>query len=156
MEREERKQPMASVEVEIGTRDLLIRTLQEMGCPVTIDKNQNIEFAYQGQHFIAQATNEYHTITVHYPWWGQCSLYDVEQFSLLKNVINEANMRCRVATFHTISDEGDVVGVHSRREFVFIPQIPRITDYTHAMLNEFFHARHFVDGELERLKNANK
>ena len=86
MEKEQRV--TESMKADIGTRELLIRTLQEMGCPVKIDDHQNIEFAYQGQQFIALAANELLCIDIIYPWWHSCSLFDVEYLGQLKKAIN--------------------------------------------------------------------
>ena len=151
---EERKgQLTESVSVEIGTRDLLVRTLQEMGCPMTFDKDKGIYFTFQGQHFVAVAEDNLLCIDVYYPWWEDCSLYDVEQLAQLKRAINEANKVTRVITYFSVREEDDVVGVHSKKNLLFIPQIPNLTDYLQAMLENFFQTRHFMEGELERLKN---
>lgn len=148
MEKEQRV--AESMKADIGTRELLTSSLQALGCPVTTDGNGNITFKFQGQSFVAQASNELLCITVHYPWWLQCSLFDVERFAQIKKAINEANCRTNVSTFYVVSDEGDVVGVHSRKNFVFVPQIPNITDYLKAMLEDFFQTHHFVLQELEQ------
>ena len=141
------------IQVEIGTRDLLIRTLQEMGCPVKIDDHQNIEFAYQGQQFIALAANELLCIDIIYPWWHSCSLFDVEYLGQLKKAINEVNSNGRVCTYTLISNEQDTVGVHSRKNLLFIPQIPNLTDYLQAMLADFFRTRHHLEAEMEKTKS---
>ncbi len=141
------------IHVEIGTRDLLIRTLQEMGCPVKIDNLQNIEFSYQGQQFIALAANELLCIDIIYPWWHSCSLFNVEYLGQLKKAINEVNSNGRVCTYTLISNEQDTVGVHSRKNLLFIPQIPNLTDYLQAMLADFFRTRHHLEAEMEKTKS---
>ena len=141
------------IQVEIGTRDLLIRTLQEMGCPVKIGDHQNIEFAYQGQQFIALAANELLCIDIIYPWWHSCSLFDVEYLGQLKKAINEVNSNGRVCTYSLVSNEQDTVGVHSRKNLLFIPQIPNLTDYLQAMLADFFRTRHHLEAEMEKTKS---
>lgn len=141
------------IQVEIGTRDLLIRTLQEMGCPVKIDDHQNIEFAYQGQQFIALAANELLCIDIIYPWWHSCSLFNVEYLGQLKKAINEVNSNGRVCTYSLVSNEQDTVGVHSRKNLLFIPQIPNLTDYLQAMLSDFFRTRHHLEAEMDKTKS---
>ncbi len=143
-----------NVHVQIGTRDLLVRTLQNMGCPITYDENNNICFTFQGQHFVALAQDNLLCIDIHYPWWEQCSLFDVEQFAWLKKTINEVNGRAQVTTFFSVNNEGDTVGVHSKKNLLLIPQIPDIEGYLQAMLEDFFRARHFVEGELSRKNNS--
>ena len=139
-----------SISMDIGTRDLLIRALQELGCPVRENEQGNLNFQFQGQHFVAVASNDRLCITVHYPWWLNCSLYDVERLAKIKKAINEANFHTRVSTFYTVADEGDIVGVHSQKSILLIPQIPDITGYLKAMLEDFFQAHHFTLQELER------
>lgn len=141
---------LGSISMDIGTRDLLVRALQELGCPVRENEQGDLNFQFQGQHFLAVASNDRLCITVHYPWWLQCSLFDVERLARIKKAINEANLRTRVASFYTVAEEGDMVGVHSQKNFLLIPQIPDITGYLKAMLEDFFQTHHFTLQELER------
>ena len=153
MEKSENEQAVSgSISMDIGTRDLLIRVLQELGCPVHENEQEDLIFQFQGQHFVAVASNDRLCIIVHYPWWLQCSLFDVERLAKIKKAINEANFCTRVASCYTVADEGDVVGVHSQKNFLFIPQIPDIAGYLKAMLEDFFQAHHFVLQELDRVQ----
>lgn len=147
------KRASEGIEVEIGTRDLLLRTLQELGCPVNYDEYQNIHFAYQGQQFIALAANELLCIDIIYPWWYSCSLFDVEHLGQLKKAINVVNSNGRVSTYTLISNEQDTVGVHSRRNLLFIPQIPNLPDYLQAIMADFYRTRHQLESEMERQGN---
>ena len=138
------------VRAQKGTRDLLVNTLQNMGCPITYDEKNNICFTFQGQHFVAFAQDNLLCIDIHYPWWKQCSLFDVEQLARLKRIINEVNGRAQVTTFFSVNNEGETVGVHSKKNLLLIPQIPNIEGYLQAMLEDFFRARHYVEGELSK------
>ena len=117
------------VQVEMGTRDLFMRVLMEIGCQYSVNENQEILFAYQGENFIARATNESPFMVIIDPWWYVCELHDVEQFARVKNAINETNARTNVVTYYHVDEDSSNVGVHSDRFFLFIPQIPLLSDY---------------------------
>lgn len=49
----------AAIDEEDGKpRNLLIRTLQDMGCQCRMDDSDRIEFKYQGETFVADARND--------------------------------------------------------------------------------------------------
>lgn len=143
------------ISVEIGTRDLLMRTLMEMGCQYKIDEDQNIFFRYQGENFFANVSDDCSFINIWDCWWLQCELHDVERLSQIKYAINESNYRTNTMTFYNVDDEETCIWVHSKKNILFIPQIPDIEGYFRAMLDEFFSVHRFVFLEVEKQQNSN-
>ena len=146
-EKEERQKP--------NTRDFLLEMLTKMGCKYEIgEENGRIEFKWQGGFFIADATNDSPFITVWYLQWDEYELYDIDQLSRVKRVINDTNINYDVMVFYSINKEGNNFYVHSKSHFLFIRQIPDAESYLMAMLANFFMVRRSVEVELDKLTNA--
>ena len=140
-------------ETMIGTRDLFLETLTKIGCQYEIDpEDGDISFGYQGEHFVANATNEGWYVRVWDTFWGHVELYDVDEFTRLRRAINHANLNCATMTVYTINEEGKNVDVHSKSVFPFISQMPELDNYLRGELNDFFNAHRLVGNELARLR----
>lgn len=143
----------------MGTRDLFLETLTKIGCQYEFAEEEGdnrIFFAYQGEHFFVNATNEGWYIHIYDTHWGHIELYDIEEFSRLKKAINGSNLNNSVMTVYTIDEAGSSVDVHCKSTILFIPQIPRIEDYLRLELNEFFRAHQYVGNEMARLRESEK
>ena len=142
-----------------GTRDLFLETLTKIGCQYEFAEEEGddrIFFAYQGEHFFVNATNEGWYIHIYDTHWGHVELYDIEEFARLKKAINGSNLNNSVMTIYTIDEAGSSVDVHCKSTILFIPQIPRIEDYLRLELNEFFRAHQYVGNEMARLRESEK
>ena len=142
------------VQIELGARDLLMRVLMQMGCQYMVDENQKIQFVFQGERFLANATNDKPYIVIIDPWWLTCELQDVEHVVRIKNAINEANCVTSVNTYYHIHDETKQLAVHSDKSILFIPQIPEIENYLRAVLDMFFSSHRRMLLEVDRQKNS--
>ena len=140
-----------------GTRDLFLETLTKIGCQYEFAKDEGddrIFFAYQGEHFFVNASNEAWYIQIYDTHWGHVELYDIDEFSRLKKAINGSNLNNSVITIYTIDETGNNVDVHCKSTILFVPQIPRIEDYLRLELNEFFRAHQYVGNEMARLRES--
>ena len=158
---EERKQENndTTMETNKGTRDLFLETLTKIGCQYEFAEEEDddrIFFAYQGEHFFVNATNEGWYIHIYDTHWGHVELYDIEEFARLKKAINGSNLSNSVMTVYTIDEAGSSVDVHCKSTILFVPQIPRIEDYLRLELNEFFRAHQYVGNEMARLRESEK
>ena len=77
---------------------------------------------------------------------------DVEDIANLHKVINLANQHANVTVIHTVNREIEEIGVHSRRNILFISQIPEIDQYLISVLYDFFKVQRYVVTELEKCK----
>ena len=137
-----------------GTRDLLLETLTKIGCQYEIDPEEEyINFAYQGENFVASATNEGRFVRIWDTFWGHVELYDADEFSRLKKAVNNANLNCNTMTVYTINEEAKKVDVHCKSFFPLIPQIPDIENYLRGELNDFFNVHHYVSTEMAKLRD---
>ena len=136
-----------------GTRDLLLETLTQIGCQYEIDPDEGyISFGYQGENFVASATNEGWYVRVWDTYWGHVDLYDIDEFSRLRKAVNNANLNCSTMTVYTINEKEQKVDVHCKSVFPFMSQMPELENYLRGELNDFFNAHHFVGNEMAKLR----
>ena len=135
---------------------LVLCTLRKIGCsPETEEMGDltRVYFTYQGEKFAIECNDSCRFIVIYDTWWHQMSVYsDVEDIANLHKVINLANQHASVTVIHTVNQEVEEIGVHSRRNILFIPQIPEIDQYLVSVLNDFFKVQRFVVTELEKCK----
>lgn len=148
------EQSKKTMEETKGTRDLFLEVLTQMGCRYEIDEEDNqIRFKWQGGHFTADAQNDCAFIVVWYLYWDEYELYDIDTLSRVKRVINDANINYNINVVYSINEAGSTFHVHSKKHILLISQIPDIEEYLQSVLGQFYHVRHYVEAELEKLKN---
>ena len=136
-----------------GTRDLFMETLTKIGCQYEVNSEDNsISFGYQGENFVASASNEGWYVRIWDTFWGHVELYDVDGFSRLRKAINYANLNCATMTIYTIDEEGKTVDVHCKSTFPFMSQMPDLENYLRGELNDFFNAHRLVGNEMVKLR----
>ena len=138
----------------IGTRDLFLDTLTKIGCQYQFGEGDDnrIFFAYQGEHFFADTTNENSYVHLWDTHWGHVELYDIDEVSRLRKAINTSNLKTSVTTIFTIDEDGKNVDVHCKSVILFVPQIPDLEDYLRIELNEFFRAHQYIGNEMVKLR----
>ena len=134
-------------------RNLLMKTLEEIGCQYSVDKDDVICFKYQGEAFEVYANNDIPYIRVYdYAWTG--IKMDDPDADLLKQAVNEANCHCFITTLYTMSEETNNIVLHCCTMRLFTHHIPNRTDYLEAVLNAFFAAHRSVQEEFDKLCKA--
>ena len=135
----------------MGTKDLFLATLTKIGCQYELaeeEDDNSIYFAYQGENFVVDASNENNYIRIWDTHWGHVELYNVDELSRLKKAINNSNLNTGVTTVYTIDEVGHNVDVHCKSVVLFIEQIPDIEKYLRVELNEFFRAHQYLGNEM--------
>lgn len=135
---------------------LVLSTLRKIGCEPEMEERENVTyvyFTYQGERFTIECNDSCKFIVIYDTWWYELSIYsEVEEIADLHKVINLANQLASCTLLYTVNQEAEQIGVHSRRNILFIPQIPDIDHYLISVLNDFFKAQRFVMTELEKCK----
>lgn len=135
---------------------LVLCTLRKIGCePETEVRGDNtwVYFTYQGERFSIECNDSCQFIVLFDTWWYQMSVYsDVDEIADLHRTINVANQHASCSVVYTVNKEIEQIGVHSKRNTLFIPQIPYIDQYLVSVLNDFFKVQRFVMTELEKCK----
>ena len=87
-------QPEASADIQQEepphTKDLCIELLKQLNCEVFVSEEEEnrLDFKYQGEHFIIDATNESFFINIWDPGWYVVPLDDLEQMSNVRKAVN--------------------------------------------------------------------
>ncbi len=136
------------------TRDLFLETLTKMGCQYTVDEEDECRyyFAYQGENFAVDMSNDRMYVQLWDMFWASVELYDIDKFARLKKVINESNLRFATTTIYTVNEAGSTVDVHCKSVVYFAPSIPDIETYLRTELGDYFHVHQFINTEMAKLK----
>lgn len=115
------------------------------------DRENRYLFDFQGGHFYADVDNTVFS-DVYYAFIEELDLSDIEEVSLMRRAINEANYNGCPTIVYSTSEEEDKMYVHMVQSVLLIPQIPHIDEYLKSRLMVFFQLqRHFVS-ILDRLR----
>ncbi|MBQ6186403.1 MAG: hypothetical protein IJK49_00455 [Prevotella sp.] len=139
------------------TVNLVYEVLRKIGCEPAEEKQIGDEyyvyFNYQGETFLIIAKRDTKWINVYDLWWYSLSSYkDIEEFSILRKLINEENKNGSYIVFYTINNENEQIDVHTKKNVLFIPQIPDIDQYLISVLQYFFEKKRNIFNELEKHK----
>ena len=142
----------------IETKDLLLKTLTNIGCQYQIrEGNENrILFDYQGEHFFADTFIGKQYVQFCDPYWEHVELYDIDEVSRMRKAINKANHYTTVTTIYVIDEVGKNFDVHSKTMLPFMSTIPDLEDYLKIILSTFFEAHKVVQTEMHRLREQER
>lgn len=139
------------VEQSPATRMLVLETLGKMGCAFDDEDDGIIRFSYQGAGFAIEAVDDCLFINVDYPWWHVLPMDgDLEDFAYMQKAVNMANHHYACNVFYTFNKEENLIGVHCKKNILFVPQIPNLEGYLASVLDSFFKTQREVMTEIEK------
>ena len=141
----------ARMEETISTRQLALRTIENIGSKPEYTEEGRIHFEYQGIDFLMEAADDCMFVNLIWPWCHRFSKFDIDEFARVRQVINDINMWGTLSVFYGISDSDDVA-VHIKKHFLLVPQIPDVEDYLKVILNSFFGTARTLDLEIEKCR----
>ena len=141
----------ANMEETISTRQLALKTIEDIGSTPQYTEEGRIQFEYQGVIFLMEAANDCMFVNLIWPWCHSFSKFDIDELSRVRQVINDINMRGTASVFYCITDSDDVA-VHIKKHFLLVSQIPGIEDYLKLMLDSFFRTARTLDLEIEKFR----
>ena len=139
------------MEETISTRQLALRTIENIGSEPKYDEAGRIQFEYQGVVFVMEADNECLFVNLIWPWCHSFSKFDIDEFARVRQVVNEINLRDTLSVVYTISDSDDVA-LHIKKHFLLVPQIPEVEEYLRMILNSFFRVVRTLELEIEKCR----
>lgn len=141
----------------MDTRPLCEAILADMNCEVEPDEDieGRVAFVYQGETFHIDFSPNCLVITLWDFAWGAVSLDNLDEVSALRKIVNKVNIAQGVTAIYTIDTEGNRMMVHSKRDFMIVPEIPNVAAYMRAMLAGFFNLQRALRLELDELRKAN-
>lgn len=138
------------------TTGLVLTTLRKIGCEPQVEPQDNFNYVYftfQGEKYTIECSDDCFFINIYDTWWYSISIYsDVEEIANLHKVINQANLHVNCTLLYTINNEIEEIGVHSRKNMLFIKEISELDKYLMGVLNGFFKAQKLVLTELEKCR----
>lgn len=140
-----------NMEETISTRQLALKTIENIGSTPHYTEEGRIQFEYQGVVFLMEAANDCMFVNLIWPWCHSFSKFDIDEFSRVRQVINDINMRGTASVFYSITDSDDVA-VHIKKHFLLVSQIPGLEEYLKLMLDSFFRTARTLDVEIEKFR----
>jgi hypothetical protein len=141
----------ANMKETISTRQLALKTIENIGSTPQYTEEGRIQFEYQGVIFLMEAANDCMFVNLIWPWCHSFSKFDIDEFSRVRQVINDINMRGTASVFYSITDSDDVA-VHIKKHFLLVSQIPGLEEYLKLMLDSFFRTARTLDVEIEKFR----
>ena len=93
-----------NMEETISTRQLALRTIENIGSTSQYTEEGRIQFEYQGVIFLMEAVNDCMFVNLIWPWCHSFSKFDIDELSRVRQVINDINMRGTASVFYCITD----------------------------------------------------
>ena len=138
-----------AMEETISTRQLALKTIENIGSEPKYTEEGYIQFEYQGVIFLIEAVNDCAFVNLIWPWCHSFSKFDIDEFARVRKVVNDINARGVVSVFYGIIDS-DEVAIHIKKHFLLVQQIPNLEDYLKLMLDSFFRTARTLDTEIEK------
>ena len=139
------------------TKDLCIELLKQLNCEIFVSEEEEnrLDFKYQGEHFIIDATNESFFINIWDPKWYIVPLDDLEQMSNVRKAINTINNYSGTTIVYYIEEEGQKFILHSKRQCILPKDLPHVKEYLRALLDDFFAVQKWLSKEIETQNKEN-
>lgn len=132
------------------TRNLVIKTLTDIGCQYEINDENYIYFKYQGEEFKIDASNDSHIIWIYNVAWGGISTNDSDA-DYLKQAINKVNENSAITNLYTINEEKGFISTHCKMVTYFACYIPNYKEFLKSILDGCFIAQQQVRDEFANL-----
>ena len=142
---------VTNMEETINTRQLALKTIENIGSTPQYTEEGRIQFEYQGVIFLMEAVNDCMFVNLIWPWCHSFSKFDIDEFARVQKVANNINGRGTASVFYGITDSDDVA-VHIKKHFLLVSQIPDIEGYLKLMLDSFFQTARTLDVEIEKCR----
>ena len=139
-------------EAKPATKDLAYSLLHKLGCAPEETEDGRIKLEFQGITFLMEAVNDCLFVNLIWPWCHSFSIFDIDEFSRVRKVVNEINMNSSCSVFYIPNPESDEVAVHIKKHLLLTPQIPNIEEYMKVMFRIFFVAQRELVTEIEKYR----
>lgn len=121
----------------LETRELFIKTIEDIGCSVETDEDDTIYFSFRGGYFYALAPDFCRYVSLELYNVKSIPLDNIEDVNRMKIAINENNMFYNT-TYYDINEEKNTLDVVCRNIIPFSPQIPYLEEYLCNELERLF------------------
>lgn len=139
------KEPMNSnIYNGMNKKTMLETALKNCGCHINLcdEKDGEIRVTYQGEHFLVVYSEDSPFITIYDSVWYSAKLFDIDNFSIVKQAVNLCNQNYQSTVFYSIDKENNHVNVHTRQCVVFGSFIPELEAYLRSRFEDSFQQHH--------------
>lgn len=147
---------LSSVQEYEVMRDLVKRCLKEMGCPCKVTKDGDLDFYFQGSHFLITLSGDHHYLDIEEFCWKRIRINNTEAVKQLKHAVNYANSNCSVITYYDTDIDEQYICVYCTSHILYRPAISNLKDYLDIRLNNFFFAHDLVNSEMTLVAEREK
>ena len=110
----------------IEMKELLKKTLGQLGCPIVDEEETTVFFNYQDKRFAIELGGQF--ITIVYPNWGEVSVED-EDMMHLREAVNMANFHSGPEVLISAPGDDGKIRVHSKYPLFFHESLPALDEY---------------------------
>ena len=151
-----RMDKLSSVQEHEVMRDLVKQCLKEMGCPCKVTKDGDLDFYFQGSHFLITLSVDHHYLDIEEFCWKKIRIDNTEVVKQLKLAVNYANSNCSVITYYDTDIDEQYICLYCTTHILYRPAISNIKDYLDIRLNNFFFAHDLVNSEMTLMAEREK
>lgn len=137
-------------------RGIIQKCLKELGCPCKVTEDGDLDFYFQGNHFLIMLGEDNHYIDIYDYCWMRVDIDDTEKVERLKHAINYANDNGSVTTVYFTDDDEKSIGVYCSTCILYRPMVYSLKDYLAIRLNNFFLAHDLVNSEMTLMAERDK
>ena len=151
-----RMDKLSSVQEHEVMRDLVKQCLKEMGCPCKVTKDGDLDFYFQGSHFLITLSVDHHYLDIEEFCWKKVRIDNTEVVKQLKLAVNYANSNCSVITYYDTDIDEQYICLYCTTHILYRPAISNLKDYLDIRLNNFFFAHDLVNSEMTLMAEREK
>ena len=151
-----RMDKLSSVQEHEVMRDLVKQCLKEMGCPCKVTKDGDLDFYFQGSHFLITLSGDHHYLDIEEFCWKKVRIDNTEVVKQLKLAVNYANSNCSVITYYDTDIDEQYICLYCTTHILYRPAISNLKDYLDIRLNNFFFAHDLVNSEMTLIAEREK
>lgn len=151
-----RMDKLSSVQEHEVMRDLVKQCLKEMGCPCKVTKDGDLDFYFQGSHFLITLSGDHHYLDIEEFCWKKVRIDNTEVVKQLKLAVNYANSNCSVITYYDTDIDEQYICLYCTTHILYRPAISNLKDYLDIRLNNFFFAHDLVNSEMTLMAEREK
>lgn len=137
-------------------KDIVVEALKRLQCDPHIKEEGEglfaIDFEFQAKRFYLKVDESCSFTTLYDTYWYSFDSTDIEQFSLVKRIINDINWRGQVNLCYNNSEENGMTHVHTQASLLCIEEVNYVSYLRHILRecfianNEFF--RKFAESSV--------
>lgn len=134
---------------EVFAKELVVKSLSELGCQQEINKDGSIIVSYQGENFKFICQPRY--VRIWDPFWASIKRDDPD-LPEIRVAVNEANYSFGPTVVMSDADDDGEINFHSRIDIMLHPACPDNSAYLKATLDSFFYTKEEVRKSFHQLR----